>query len=213
MNTLLTILLIAVTAVAAEAVTKVRQSDIDRVHVTILGITVGVDGMASVEKRLGRTKLFNFNRGTRKSPVDALCYVSADSDDSTRLLFVAGPEGRELKVAQARITAGDVEVKYGLRCLTSKAVGKGLATVSGLKLGITPAEVKLILGDPTDEAPGFLGYEFHLQRKLTETEISEIEIGRPAVRKYPYHDISASVEARFADGILKRLDIIRFSTY
>ena len=213
MNTLLTILLIAVTAVTAEAVTKVRQSDIDRVHVTILGITVGVDGMARVEKRLGRTKSFNFNRGTRKSPVDALCYVSADSEDATRLLFVTGPEGRESKVAQARITAGDVEVKYGLRCLTSKAVGKGLATASGLRLGMSPAEVKSVLGSPTDESNGFLGYEFHLQRKLTEKEIRKIEPDRPAVRKYPYQDTSSSVEARFADGILKRLDIIRFSTY
>jgi hypothetical protein len=116
-------------------------------------------------------------------------------------------------LSHIRIAAGDVKQDYLRWCTLSRAVSKDIATVSGLKLGITPAEVKLILGDPTDEAPGFLGYEFHLQRKLTEAEISEIEIGRPAVRKYPYHDISASVEARFADGILKRLDIIRFSTY
>ena len=78
---------------------------------------------------------------------------------------------------------------------------------------MTSAEVRSVLGEPTDESAGFLGYEFHLHRALTEKEVRRIEVEWPTVRQYPYYDISASVEARFSGGVLKRLDLIRFSTY
>ena len=211
MKTLLLLFLIAMTAISAGASTKVRrQSDIDKGHATLLGITVGVDSMARVGKRLGHATLFNFNKGTHKRAVEALCYAAPDS---TRLLFVAGTEGRAQKVARLRVTASDVAVKYGPACLKSKAFGKGVATGSGLRLGMTEAEVRSLLGEPTDESPGFLGYEYHHHRALTDKEVGVIEAGHPDVRLYPYQDISSSVEARFADGLLKRLDIIRFSTY
>ncbi len=210
MKILLLGFLVVLTAVTADAATKVRQSDIDKEHITVSGVTVGVTTMASVTKRLGPAKPFNFNRQTRKKPVSALCYAGADS---TKLLFVAGAEGRALKVARARITAGDVEVGYGGSCLTSKAVSGALATKSGLRVGMTRAELKSVLGEPTDENADFISYEFHLHRALTAPEVARIEVEWPKVRLYPYHDISSSIEARFVDGVVKRLDIIRFSTY
>ena len=220
MKVILVILLIAITAVAAEGSTKVRREDIDKEHVTVYGITVGTDLMRRIYDKLERTKGFEYKiagkgKTSGKERKNAICYVSVDHDDATRLLFVSGRRGLKQGriLSHIRIAAGDVKQDYLRWCMLSRAVSKDVATASGLKLGLTPAEVKSILGDPTDESIGFLGYEFHLQRKLTEAEIKEIELERPSVRKYPYHDTSSSIEARFSDGILKRLDIIRFSTY
>ena len=212
MKLILTILLIATTAIVAEGSTKVRQEDIGIEHVTVYGIRVGVDRMQRVYDRLGRINAFGFNVSGKG--MNAICYVSGDHADATRLLFVFKKRGaRRRTLSHIRIAAGDVKQDYLRWCMLSRIVSKDVATESGLKLGMTPAEVKSILGDPTDESTGFLGYEFHLQRKLTEREIRELEFTRPFVRKYPYHDTSSSIEARFSDGVLKRLDIMKFSTY
>jgi hypothetical protein len=211
MKILLTILLIAVTAIAADAQTRVRQRDIEKAHVTIQGITVGVTGMAAIRKSLGPNGAFKYSVSGRE--VLALCYSSGEGGDAAKLLFVSDTADAGGKVVQVRVTAGDVAVKYGRRCLASKAIGKEAATESGLKLGMTSAEVRSVLGEPTDKSAGFLGYEFHLHRALTEKEVRRIEVEWPTVRQYPYYDISASVEARFVGGLLKRLDLIRFSTY
>ena len=213
MKVILIILLIATTAIVAEGSTKVRQEDIDIEHVTVYGIKVGVDSMQQVYNRLGRINAFGYKLPGKGK--NAICYVSGDHVDATRLLFVFKKRGarRKRTVSHIRIAAGDVKQDYLRWCMLSRVVSKDTATASGLKLGMTPAEVKLILGDPTDESTGFLGYEFHLQRRLTEREIRELELTRPTVRKYPYYDASSSIEARFSDGVLKRLDIMRFSTY
>ena len=108
MKILLTILLIAVTAIAAEAQTRVRQRDIEKAHVTIRGITVGVTSMAAIRKSLGPNGVFKYSVSGRE--VSALCYSSGEEGDAAKLLFVSDTAGAGGKVVQVRVTAGDVAV-------------------------------------------------------------------------------------------------------
>jgi hypothetical protein len=203
------ILIMASSAFAGDLSTTVRHEEIDSGHITVLGVMAGARTMDWVTAKLGHA--VPFNRGTKERPVMAVCYAS--DKDNTKALFVAGPRGVRDKVVEIRLISGDLRFDDALHCASSTRVSKDIATESGLRLGATPAGIKALLGPPTDESPGFLGYEFHVERRLTEAEVGRIEKRWPDVRKYPYHDVSSSVEARFAGKSLKRLDLYRLVTY
>ncbi len=206
---ILVVLMVASTAVAGGLTSTMRHEEIDSGHITILGVTAGARTLKWVTAKLGPAA--PFNRGTKERPVMAVCYES--EKDHTKLLFVAGPRGVRERVTEIKLIAGDVRFDDALRCAKSRLVSKDIATGSGLRLGATPAGIKAALGPPTDESPGFLGYEFHVERRLTEAEVRRIETRWPDVRKYPYLDVSSSVEARFVGESLKRLDLYRLVTY
>ncbi len=189
--------------------TTMRHEEIDSGHITVLGVTAGARTIEWVMAKLGNA--VPFNRGTKERPLMAICYAS--NIDNTRVLFVAGPRGVRDQITEIQLISEDVRFDDAPRCVRTTYVSKDIATGSGLKLGMTPAEIKALLGPPTDESPGFLGYEFHVERRLTEAEVERIEKRWPDVRKYPYHDVSSSVEARFAGKRLKRLDLYRLVTY
>jgi hypothetical protein len=209
LKTILVILIMASAAFAGDMSSTVRHEEIDSAHITILGITAGARTIEWVTAKLGHAA--PFNRGTKERPLMAICYES--DRDNTKALFVAGPRGVRDQITEIKLISGDVRFDDALRCARSALVSKDIATESGLKLGMTPAGIKAALGPPTDESPGFLGYEFHVQRRLTEAEVRRIEKQWPDVRKYPYHDVSSSVEARFVGKSLKRLDLYRLVTY
>ncbi len=206
---ILVILVIASTAVAGDLTSTVRHEEIDSGHITVLGVMAGARTIEWVTAKLGHA--VPFNRGTKERPAMAVCYVS--DRDNTKALFVAGPRGVRDQIMEIKLISGDVRFDDADRCARSALVSREIATGSGIRLGATPAEIKALLGPPTDESPGFLGYEFHVERRLTEAEVGRIEKRWPDVRKYPYHDVSSSVEARFAGKRLKRLDLYRLVTY
>jgi hypothetical protein len=199
----------ASTAFAGDLTSTVRHEEIDSAHITVLGVMAGVRTIEWVTAKLGHAA--PFNRGTKERPVMAVCYVS--DKDNTKVLFVAGPRGVRDQITQIKLISGDVRFDDALSCARSTLVSKDIATESGVRLAMTPAGIKAALGPPTDESPGFLGYEFHVERRLTEAEVRLIEKQWPDVRKYPYHDVSSSVEARFVGKRLKRLDLYRLVTY
>ncbi len=203
------ILMIASTAFAGDLSSTVRHEEIDSGHITVLGIMAGARTIEEVTAKLGPAA--PFNRGTKERPVMAICYVS--EKDNTKVLFVAGPRGVRERVTEIKLISGDVRFADAERCARSTLVSKDIATESGVRLGMTASGIKAQLGPPTDESPGFLGYEFHVERRLTEAEVRRIEKRWPDVRKYPYHDVSSSVEARFVGKRLKRLDLYRLVTY
>jgi hypothetical protein len=99
-------------------------------------------------------------------------------------------------------------------CRVSSMVTKGIATRSGLRIGLTPSQVKAILGRPSVERRGLLYYASEVKIPTSPGTLEEFIKRNPSYSKtdivndLPEHyDLSVSVTIRFTAGRLTYLHV------
>jgi hypothetical protein len=151
-------------------------------------------------------------RGDAASGRNQICYTSISGRmhlifefgevDSLLYLFAGGPTWNGSEVCQA-----------------SHRVSGKLSTVSGLRLGLAPQEVKNILGEPSVATSERLVYCFSFRKKSTPKQLAELRKNYPDmsekefIENFEYADSDAYVEARFVSGKLNYLAISKSETY
>lgn len=101
-------------------------------------------------------------------------------------------------------------------CVTTMKVSSALGTASGLKLGLTMAQVQAILGKADAAFPQKLVYFREAQEKTTPAQFKELRNDYPeqlsdraAHEKFDYYPVQMYIEARFAKSRLEYLAVSR----
>ncbi|SNS10681.1 hypothetical protein SAMN04488503_2766 [Humidesulfovibrio mexicanus] len=117
-------------------------------------LTVDESLRADVEAALGRTTRLNLGGYEER----VLCYASSRPGDDTVALFTLSkcPENCQ-RVSEIQIRARKREVRVLSKCAKVPGVHAGIATQSGLHLGMTGAEVEAVLGTPQHIQKGLQG--------------------------------------------------------
>jgi len=162
--------------------------------------------------KLGETEIIH--RGDGATFREQACYVSAGGQDNVYLVFEQGEIDRVFYL----FTDG-AQWKGADRCTKSRLVSLGLATASGLRLGLSRAEVENILGKATASCADRLIYWGALQIKSSPDEIEKMRRESPNLNdkeiydRYAYYDLSTYIEVRFAGQGLNYLAVSRSVTY
>lgn len=117
-------------------------------------LTVDESLKADVERTLGTA--MRLNMGGYEERV--LCYASSRPGDDTVALFTLSkcPENCQ-RVSEIQVRAKKREVRVLDKCGRVPGVHAGLATESGLRLGMTAAEAEAVLGKPQHIQKGLQG--------------------------------------------------------
>ena len=182
------------------------REDVEATHLSLLGLMPERSTVAEVRALLGPAKLMS--SGSSERTIVSFCYVSSDPD-RTKVVFEAVDSLPGTVINRISLYSGDVRYRGAGSCYASLLVDAELATGSGLRLNQTEARFKERLGTPTEEWSGYIGYEYHVLKELSASEIERVEGRWPYVLKYPYVDIHSSIEGRFYKNSLKRLDLRR----
>jgi hypothetical protein len=77
--------------------------------------------------------------------IEGWCYTAATSRDRTAVLFISDLDGR---VATLAVVSDVAFIRQPSLCSRTPRVHAGLGTLSGIRLGLTRAQVRAILGRP-----------------------------------------------------------------
>jgi len=181
-----------------------RISVDDRRDFTLLDLAAGQTKLLAVEAKLGMAKHSQIKN--RLDPLVMICYV-APGTDHTRVEFTAHAEGDVL--SDIRVTAGLVKANSEAGCATSDMISKDVMTDSGLRLGLTRAEVFEQFGVPNRTDSGTLIYES--DRRLTEKEVKE-KCGENTYCSQLEWWLHGQISLTFQNGTLVSFDIYRSQT-
>jgi len=117
-------------------------------------LTVDESLRADVEGTLGKTMRLNVGGYEER----VLCYASSRPGDDTVALFTLSqcPKNCQ-RVSEIQVRARKREVRVLSKCAQVSGVHAGLATESGLHLGMTAAEAEAVLGPPQHVQKGLQG--------------------------------------------------------
>jgi len=117
-------------------------------------LTVDESLRADVEATLGTTTRLNLGGYEER----VLCYASSRPGDDTVALFTLSkcPENCQ-RVSEIQVRARKREVRVLSKCARVPGVHAGIATESGLHLGMTAAEAEAVLGKPQHIQKGLQG--------------------------------------------------------
>lgn len=129
-------------------------------HETILGIRLGVSNADDVTRTFGRAP----HRESSEHEETTSCYVGRDRTIVEFSYWIAEP-------IEFRLFHSDD--RSDLMCVLSPVVSKELATMSGLRLGLSEEEVVEILGSPIERGTSRFVYEITSERPPTAEEIRD----------------------------------------
>lgn len=117
-------------------------------------LTVDESLHGDVTALLGKTTRLNVGGYEER----VLCYASSRPGDDTVALFTLSKcPGNCQRVSEIQVRARKREVRVLPKCARVPGVHAGLATESGLRLGMTGAEVEAVLGKPQHIQKGLQG--------------------------------------------------------
>jgi hypothetical protein len=193
-----------------EQTLKPQEKDTAASNFRILGITIGRDDQAAIQRKLGRTTVIN--RGDAGVGRSQICYVSEDG--KTHLTFEEG----EVEYA-FYLFSGGAAWKGSDLCVKSKLVKRYIRTVSGLGLGQSPVQVRAILGRPTTSRQnGELVYFRQIRKRFTESDLKRLRQFHPDLsdrelhESYDFYDFTAHIVAKFASSKLVYLGVLESET-
>jgi hypothetical protein len=183
----------------------VQERQIPRTNFRILGIDLSSDFFKAARQKFGQ--IHQVERGDAHYGRTQACYVSATGKSKIYLIF----EGAEVDTNLYLFTGGPDW--YGSdRCIPSRLVSARLATASGLRLGLSPAQVVAVLGKPSRRSQSELIYELHATKKMSARERADFLRANPTLTKndvdrFASYDWSAGISAKFTDAKLTFLSI------
>jgi hypothetical protein len=177
----------------------------------VVGIALGEKwDFSDVRSKFGEA--MDVQRGDAASGRDQICYRSPAGN--LHLIFELGEVNSVLY-----FFAGGPRWSGSEFCAPSKAVLADISTVSGLRLGLGPQQVKAILGDANVATQDKLVYYFEYRKKTSPEKLAQVRKNYPDMtdaefhQNFEYADGEAYIEARFSSGKLNYLAISKSETY
>jgi hypothetical protein len=178
-----------------------RKGELEAGTLQILGISPDENMFDRAAAKLGKAAVIA--RGDASTGRQQVCYRSAGTPANVYLVFEKGEVGFTFYLFTGGPTWEGAD-----RCVESKAISNGLATASGLHLGMTPSQLVAILGQPTKRDKGQLVYSFLTRKKTSPDDLKEARERNPDMDEkdfhanYDYYDLGTGVEARFKNSKL-----------
>jgi hypothetical protein len=176
---------------------------------TILGLAIGRASLKDVQAKLGNA---NVTRVSRDEESDiSVCYVSPI--DGTVLVFYSGAMGGWKDITWFALWSREATFPHASQCTPSKLVSQGLRTPSGVRLGLTKADLERILGKPKERGTKSLKYSYLCRKKMTEEEITRFKTMDWDVRSDPYFDRMSWIEVRYTESTTSRIEVGEITSY
>jgi hypothetical protein len=172
----------------------------------IAGVTLGRGNSDAITGSLGRVP--TVERGDASTGRFQYCYSSAQSG-SVHLVFEFGEDESVVYLfSEGKSWNGE---KY---CISSNKVSRATSTNSGLKLGLSRAEVESILGQPDSVTPDSFVYCRDFKKKPTAEQFEVFKRDYPqklsdqeAHKDFDYYPVEQYVLAKFTNSKLVYLAI------
>jgi hypothetical protein len=193
--------------VSAEKIHRGKLTDAD---VTLMGLTLGKHSLKDVQTRLGKAKILP----AREHGPSRICYVSDRRSDGTIVLFEAGPLGGWEYLTGFTIVGKETAFPDSKFCTESPQVQRGVATESGIGLEQDLAELRRILGEPTEQQSEKILYLYHAQERLTEEQRRKLDVSKltgPSGAPM-FYDVSSSVQVRLKNRRLILISVYRLES-
>jgi len=191
-----------------ERTIKSQKLDTPDANFQVLGVTLDEPGFSNLTTRLGQAT--RVTRGDAATGRSYQCYVS--NDNATHLIFEKG----EISYA-FYLFSGGPDWKGSQLCTRSAAIARQTGSGSGLHLGMSPSEVETILGQPNISAADTFTYSRVVRKETPAEELKRIQERSPRMsaeelQGYRFYDLSVFIQARFTDGKLTYLAVMKSET-
>jgi len=135
------------------------RGELPLAHRTVLGVVVGRDSLADVEKLLGPAERF---APVGSADVVALCYEWDDDEDGSVIVFQADPKDPRAVVLMAHATRRIALRGMARHCQPSTALRDGVSTAAGVQLGMShDAFIARFVHLPSEDHPRYTGFYFY----------------------------------------------------
>jgi hypothetical protein len=192
--------------------TNLQHRELGPSTLEIGNIKVGLGEIDKAAARFGKARVMS--RGDASSSRIQACYVSEDSQ--THLIFQEDGEGFG---AEFYLFKDGPRWNSSDLCAKSPLVSGDIATASGLHLGMTPAEVEALLGNPSVASAEYLRYDLQVRKRTTADDLAKMRAQHPKMSgkelndSYGFYYVTSTVVAKFKDSKLTYLDVGRYESY
>jgi len=176
------------------------EKHFDTRNFKIAGLSLDTLTLEAVASKFGKAPVVE--RGDASTGRSQICYTSGKASDKIHLVFEFG-EGQSSAFYLFR---GSTDWDGSNRCVKSSKLTANISTDTGLRLGLSRAQVETILGKPDVAEGDRIAYSREFYRKATKEEFerSRREYGgvlsdEVAHEKFDLVQITLEVEARFKD--------------
>jgi hypothetical protein len=180
---------------------KAGKQGLQSSNFSVAGIEVGHGGVEAFTAKFGRAT--EVERGDASTGRSQWCYVSA-SNPSVHAIFEFGEDE-----SLFYLFSGGADWAGSKYCLKSKQISFGSSTTSGLRLGLTRAEVEAILGRPDAVTANELVYSREFQKRSSPQQFETLRKDYPVLtsdeeahRKFDFYPVEQYILARFVDSKL-----------
>jgi hypothetical protein len=166
-----------------------RSRPLDPKNFEIAGIVVGDARIEDIVAKLGQAIIVK--RGDASTGRSQVCYVSREDARTVHLIFEQGEVDQSFRLFES--TRDWNGSNY---CEPSKLVTSSLSTLSGLRLGLSRAEVEAVLGKPEAENGDEVIYVSETKEQVSSQTF----------------DVSEIIEAKFMNSKLYCLGVWKTET-
>jgi hypothetical protein len=191
---------------------KTRKTALKAGNFQIMDVSLGDSQLEQIEAKLGTARIVS--RGDASSARDQLCYVSADKSKKVYVIFEVG----EVEYSVYLFADGPAWKGSDL-CVGSKLISENSQTNSGLRLGLTQAQLKAILGKPDGVIGNKLLYSRAYKKSTPPEEFWQLRKNYPrklndkeAHELLDSFDVQLYIEARFENSKLNYIAISKSET-
>jgi hypothetical protein len=181
---------------------------LDDTHQTILGFTPLRDSLSDVKKRFKgavEIRVDGYHHGR------AVCISSTNKNDGTKVLFVKIPVADLYGIV---LLSDEATIHSQNQCIPSAEVNRSIQTLSGIRLGMTKAEVVNIIGEPSTRDNNEFQYRFEIM-KIFEKEWFE-QYGRENKGEDPgslYSSVRSDIKIEFLNDRLVSYSVSTTDTF
>lgn len=190
-----------------------RAQDTPKPNVTsqrsLLDFTLQNNTLADVQDRLGTANIGQCSQEVE--PVAYICYTS--KRDETNILFQSDGFSSPRKLSGFTVAAANGSVPCRLRCIRSAAFGSDVQTHGGLRLGLTKAELEVLLGPPSQESGNRLTFQWRSKKPMTQEEIDRAAQTFKAPAPRAYFDVHDTVKVVLIDSKVAQFEVRTTITY
>jgi hypothetical protein len=183
--------------------TKAQERGLDQTDFRLLGIPIDSE-FEEIQAKLGTAAVVE--RGDAATGRQQLCYASRSG--RVHVVFESGEINRAFYVFEGGQDWLGID-----RCSKSSRINRKVATGSGLKLGMSPAEVRAVLGEPTRTDENRIVYWLGYKVNTPDDVLTKFRNANPAMTdaellaNYGHLDVGVWIEARFLRSRLNYLAV------
>ena len=186
---------------------KARSENVASGTFEIAGVSLGSDQVRKLAIRFGKAPIVE--RGDASAARQQVCYVTGEDSGSMYLIFEFGEDENVFY-----LFSGGAAWNGRGHCVRTTQLSRSSETASGLRLGLTPAEVEATLGKADAASDGRLVYSREIQQKTTPAQFEKLREDYPGVlsdraahEKFDSYSMDVYIEVRFGESGLNYLTV------